>query len=407
VRVRVAIPDKHLDAPTIEALLEATTRAATRQIRAGEAPDIRAAIQRGYKWKPEPFLDGEHFDLPALASRRGWGDCDDNGPWGAASLRASGEDPNARARAVRSGPNSWHVVTELGDGRVVDFSRAAGMRSRVSGPGAGVHAGAARPMALKGDGAIACKRDAHGVWWCRCDLPWGDAHVASYCPGRGPEGAVRGAVQSAIWASDGGSAPHRKYAYQLADWLLAHPTERARKVFSGRASRASIVGSLLAGEGTLAPYGSEWMQSDAYERAVASRPGSEAWWTDPLVTRLWADDFKFGGLPQITSQGSNVAPVISAVDWLGGFHGGQWSAVSRSIEALASALDSTGKYDVDRAHILDAIGYPVSSLYDARVAAERGTSPRIRIPKGAVRMTLPGGASMQTPARGGSIIVRF
>ena len=414
MRVRVAIPDKYLDAPTIDALLEATTRAGARQIRAGEAPDARVAIRRGAKWKPEPYLDGEHFDLPAMVNQRGWGDCDDWGPYLAASLRASGEDPGARSRAVRSGPNSWHAVTQLSDGRVVDPSRAAGMKPRVSGY-SGVHAAAARPMAEPGDGAMAVKRDAQGVWWCRCDIPWGDAHVASYGPGRGPASALRGAVQGAIWSSDGGSAKHRRYAYQLADWLLAHPSERAPRMFSGR-TRGSIVGSLLAGAGAVVgappPYGSKYRTFPEYQHAIANAPGSQAFWTDPLVAFLFAGDRKRLAPLRITESGDNdVTMVLNAIDWLDGFHAGQWKAVSKSLEALASALDATGKIDTDRAHILDAIGYPTSALYDARVAAERSSPrPRLSIPNAngrGMQLSLPGGANLETSPASGSIIVRF
>ena len=413
MRVRVAIPDELLDASTIDSLLEATTRAGTRQILAGQAPDIRAALKRGVKWKPEPFLDGEHFDLPAVTARRGWGDCDDLGPWGAASLRASGEDPGARSRAVRSGPNRWHAVTQLSDGRIVDFSRAAGMRrrARVSGLAdePGVRAPAARPMALPGDAAIAVKRDGQGLWWCRCDLPWGTGHLASAAPARAPDDAVRRAVQGALWSSDGCSAPHRKYAHELAGSLLAHPGER-RGIFAGVVSGASssVVGALLAPGGAAPPpYASAYRASSGYQKAIASRPDTNPWWSDPLVAFLRG---KIATLP-IRAGGSDVSYVLKAIDFLDGFHAGQWPAVSKSVDALASAMSSTGKYDMNRAHILDTIGSPVAALYDARVAAERATpapaSASSAGGSGWVQYTLPGGGAVSTPIAGGSVLVRF
>lgn len=232
MRIRVAVPDRQLDASTLEALLEAVTRAGQRQIQRREAPDLRDALQRGLRWKPESFADGEHFDLPRTAAERGWGDCDDLAPWWAATLRATGEDPRARAVAKKSGPQRWHVQVERGDGRIQDPSVWAGMRSRgsVSGPSlldlirrTGIHAPAARPMAKPGDGAMAVVRDNQGQWWCRCDLPWAHAHLASIAPGRTPEGALVRSVSGALLASDGVSPAHAEYADALAADLIARP----------------------------------------------------------------------------------------------------------------------------------------------------------------------------------------
>jgi hypothetical protein len=424
VRVKVAVPDELLDASTIDSLLEATTRAGTRQILSGRAPDIRVALERGLKWKPEPFADGEHFDLPAVVAARGWGDCDDLGPWYAASLRASGEDPRARARAVRSGPNRWHAVTQTGDGAIYDPSRAAGMgrgRARVSGADVvGVHGRAAPVMAQSGDAAIALKR-GNGQWWSRCDLPWGEGHLASISPGREPERALFNAVQGALSCADGCSREHAKYARELAEGMLS-PAGKQGAMFSGafRGGPAgrSAVRSMLAGidgiDGPGDAYGARYRTMHEYQSAVSQRPGSQAWWVDPLVAFLFASGGKrLEGL-SISASGSSVSPVIKAVDLLDGFHAGQWPAVARSIEALASALNSSRHgvaAGLDRSHILDAIGYPVSALYDARVAAEKPAArprPRLRLPStGHVQMTVPGGANVTTPTAGGSIIVRF
>src|SRR6267142_3402681 len=228
MRVRVAVPDHLLDAGTLDALLEAVTRAGARQIARREAPDFRTMLRRGLvKWKPEHFTDGEHFDLPALTSRRRWGDCDDLGPWLAASLRASGDDPRARAVARRSGPNRWHVRTELGNGQIVDPSRWAGMgrRASVSGEEPSIRALGAAPFAMPGYGAIGVRRGPHGVWWARCDLPWADSHLASIFPGVHPESALMHAVQGALSCSDGCSPEHAEYADQLATDLLSRPTK--------------------------------------------------------------------------------------------------------------------------------------------------------------------------------------
>lgn len=226
MRIRVAIPDKHVDAHTLDALLEGVTRAGTRQILAGDAHDFRDVLEsRAIQWQPENFADGEHFDLPALTQTRKWGDCDDLGPWYAASLRASGHDPGARAVARRSGPNRWHVEVLRSNGKREDPSRWAGMRPTVSGPATGVHALAARPLALPGDGAIALTRGASPtVWWARCDLPWngrdGRSHIASLAPARSPDSAISRAVMGALYSSDGCSSGHREMAEVIANDLV-------------------------------------------------------------------------------------------------------------------------------------------------------------------------------------------
>jgi len=166
MRIRLSIPDHHVDRDTLDAALEATTRVAERQIRSGEAPDVRELIEsRAVRWKPEPFTDGEHFDLPATFAARGWADCDDLAPALAGSLRASGEDPGATATAYRSGRKTWHCVVRTSDGRILDPSRWAGMKR------GGVLGARAAPMALGGDSGIAVVPFAGG-WAARCDLPW-------------------------------------------------------------------------------------------------------------------------------------------------------------------------------------------------------------------------------------------
>ena len=174
MRIRLAIPDRHVSPDVLDAILEAQTRAAASQVRAGEAPDARELLARGARWRPEPWAD-EHFDLPSEIARRGWGDCDDWAPALAGSLRASGDDEGARAFAYRSGPNRYHVVVQLSDGRIVDPSLDAGMRSHP-----GIRGATTRSMAIAGQGGLAAIHDGR-VWRARCDVPWPQraAHVAS------------------------------------------------------------------------------------------------------------------------------------------------------------------------------------------------------------------------------------
>lgn len=200
MRIRLAIPDHLVTPEALEAALEATALAAEESIRRGEVPGLMEAISRGVKWKPEPFTDGEHFDLPDQVMGRGWGDCDDLAPWLAGELRATDEDPNARPRVYKSGPDRWHVVVETGDGQILDPSRWAGMgkKSQVSGI-VGVRGAIAKPFARPGEGGL-CVMPRHGRFWARCDVPYPDsyAHLASHARAMDPDTAIERAVAGAI-----------------------------------------------------------------------------------------------------------------------------------------------------------------------------------------------------------------
>ena len=199
MRIRLAIPDRLVTPEALEAALEATTIANEEAIARGEVPSLTDAIRRGVRWKPEPFTDGEHFDLAHQVTERQWGDCDDLGPWLAGELRASGDDPDARPRVMKTGPNRWHVVVETSDGEILDPSRWAGMGKRSSPTPRGVSGHLAQPTTRAGTGALAVM-PYQGRWWGRVDLPWPDAagHVASHYRAHTPERALMGALDGAI-----------------------------------------------------------------------------------------------------------------------------------------------------------------------------------------------------------------
>jgi hypothetical protein len=136
MRVKLGVPEELDDkerAYALDAALEASTRSIVPLVRRGVVPTAAAAIKRhGVRWRPEPPGD-EHFDLPQDVLARKWGDCDDLAPYHAASLRASGADPGARAFVKKSGPNRWHAVVRRTDGSVEDPSLAAGMGRGVNG----------------------------------------------------------------------------------------------------------------------------------------------------------------------------------------------------------------------------------------------------------------------------------
>lgn len=138
MRLRLGVPPQ-LGADekqaVLDAALESVTRANEGLIRRGLPTFSEAGPGKRFRWRPEPPGD-EHFDLGSTVLRRGWGDCDDLAPWHAASLRATGEDRDARAVVVPSSsgvPGRWHAVVERSNGSIDDPSLAAGMGSRVSG----------------------------------------------------------------------------------------------------------------------------------------------------------------------------------------------------------------------------------------------------------------------------------
>lgn len=200
MRIRLAIPDHLVTPEALEAALEATSLANEQAIIRGEVPPLTEAIRKGVRWKPEPFLDGEHFDLAHQVAARNWGDCDDLAPWLTGELRATGEDPGAVSRVYKSGPDRWHVVTETSDGQILDPSKWAGMGKKKSGPSvSGVHAVTAQPFARMGEGALCCVPH-QGQFWSRVDLPFPGAagHIASHSRARTPEQALYRAISGAI-----------------------------------------------------------------------------------------------------------------------------------------------------------------------------------------------------------------
>lgn len=178
MRIRLAIPDQHLTPQALNSALEAVTRTNERLLASGRYPTANEAIQRGVRWRPEPPGD-EHFDLAPTVLGRGWGDCDDLAPYHAASLRATGEDPGARAVVRRSGKNRWHAYVRRSDGRTDDPSKRAGMGKGINGEGESAPQFAAAVRALQP--FLQAPRVAFNLspwrqgYAGRVDLPMGDA----------------------------------------------------------------------------------------------------------------------------------------------------------------------------------------------------------------------------------------
>jgi hypothetical protein len=188
MRIRLAVPDAATNPDVLDAALEAVTRTNEQLIADGTVPTAQEAIASGVKWKPEPPGD-EHFDNAARVASRGWGDCDDLAPYHAASLRVTGEDPEARATVIRTGPKRWHAVVERSDGTVDDPSADAGMYE--------YHA-PLQPKLRGPDGHInIATKQVNGVWCARCDVPWVSSNVAVSGHGLGEDrsDAIIGALE--------------------------------------------------------------------------------------------------------------------------------------------------------------------------------------------------------------------
>lgn len=223
MRIRLAVPEQlHPDdaEPALNAALEAVTRASEPMIASGAWPTFHEGLKRGVRWKPEPPGD-EHFDLAPTVLKRGWGDCDDLAPWHAATLRADGRDPAARAVVLRSGPKRWHAVVQRSDGRIDDPSRAAGMGA----VGGDEYGGPWWPTMAGGRLALAAY-PGYGGWHARADVPDAEhpylwSHLASArTPARSVVGAIRGCHRL------GRAAPHHALMVgALHDLLCGYPPD--------------------------------------------------------------------------------------------------------------------------------------------------------------------------------------
>lgn len=182
MRIQIAVPEKHVSKPVLDAALEAVTRLNEQMIKAGDAPTSLQLLEQGARWKPEP-PGQEHFDHAGRIEARGDGDCDDWAPAHAATLRVTGRDPEAVAEVRKTGPKRWHATVYRGNGAEDDPSLKAGM----PGPGNPGVIGAWLPsMHPSVHGVSGAYIDAPKLamraipgddgsiesWQARADLPW-------------------------------------------------------------------------------------------------------------------------------------------------------------------------------------------------------------------------------------------
>lgn len=274
MRIRVSVPDEHANPHVINAALEAVTRLDESMIRSGQSPTSHQLVASGAKWRPEPPGD-EHFDHGGTIKARGWGDCDDWAPLHAATLRASGEDPGAKAIVVPSGPDTYHAIVQRTDGSLDDPSIAAGMKPIRSGKVGGddgetlqivacdphdgrVYSGSllpvTSPLSIHCGPTFAVRSVGGGVFQARCDLPINGSplvHVRSYWRGRHHgKRRVHGAVPYAISVTaDGG-----------------HPRD---------ALNAAIVGCVCCGDAAELNTSEDRMRLVALQSALAGMPAHE------------------------------------------------------------------------------------------------------------------------------------
>jgi len=201
MQLKIAVPDRLISPAILQAALETSTRANQAAIEEGKIPKVKAAIKKGVRWRPEPPGTGEELALAPVVLERGWGDCDDLAPWRAAELRATGEDPGARAVAMRSGPRRWHAVVRRSSGEIEDPSRWAGMssaRHTLSGE-IGLD-----PLALPRQRALAVIPRPGGGWSARVDLPsrrQAPLHICACAHDGDPRAALIRAAQGAAYAA--------------------------------------------------------------------------------------------------------------------------------------------------------------------------------------------------------------
>lgn len=131
MRVLLDLPDDIDPRQWLGPMLDALTAVNVAWLRAHPAAPSILSPSAGVRYTREPYGEEEWRTLPAVLSA-GAGDCEDLAAARAAELIVAG----VRARAVPihvnrgsriGGPDLWHIVVRLPDGRTEDPSAALGM----------------------------------------------------------------------------------------------------------------------------------------------------------------------------------------------------------------------------------------------------------------------------------------
>src|SRR4030042_1596380 len=279
MRINVAVPEAEVTKPVLDAALESVTRLNEQLIKSGSVPTFRKALARdNIKWKPEPPGD-EHFDHAGIVQRRKWGDCDDLGPWHAASLRATGEDPGATAVVRRSGPTRWHSYVERSDGSSDDPSREAGMGKKDDGVVGAVLPLMFNPTALSGVGALegACKLGIIGGY----AHPDHIARIGAICD------TIDGVAYEDVAACYGEDHPQAAAQYVGSLWGgIKKVAKKAGKLAMKAAPLARRILKVVPGGGPLA--------SEALDFAVKVNKA-----LSPAAVKAFGKHFGKGGFPVV------------------------------------------------------------------------------------------------------------
>jgi hypothetical protein len=277
------VPEANVSAPVLDAALESVTRLNEDLLAEGQVPEFRRALRsHGIAWRPEP-PGAEHFDHAQTVLGRRHGDCDDLAPWHAASLRHTGEDPDATAIVVKSGPKRWHAVVQRGDGQIDDPSEEAGMGKPKGNRGAAIammapHGGSSVVGAYRIRPQIAL-RPAYGMWQARADLPWhwkehedsdaitkNDFAMATLHASPVAATALVGAIEGVLDLADSagfGDPEHQARLCCISDAVQGYPYEALAERYGEEEAEAAaqIVGSFWGSLGRIvkkaAPFASK------------------------------------------------------------------------------------------------------------------------------------------------------
>lgn len=176
----------------------------------------------------------ERWLPPSEVLLRGQGDCEDLAAYRAAELRLTGEDPNAEARVVRTGPRTWHAVVLREDGDWEDPSAALGMT---------IANGIAAPMRFRLNPQG--KRD----YKARIDLSGGGWQDTIECVGGDPAEALWDATEVAYESSGLGQLPFIQPFLDIASQVA----QQALRLPKGRGAPKAPPGA----PAPLQPYGAD------------------------------------------------------------------------------------------------------------------------------------------------------
>jgi hypothetical protein len=338
MRINVAVPEAHVSRPVLDAALEAVTRVNEAMIKAGDVP-LFDEVRDHIRWKPEP-PGQEHFDHAGIVLGRKNGDCDDMAPYAAASMRATGEDPGAKAIVKRSGPQRWHAVVQRSDGTIRDPSRETGMgqTNGVLGsslplmmvPSVSAVSGYARPqLALRPVHSSSGEIEA---WQARADLPWEwvqghDVAMASLHGSSMSSSAVVGACEGLLRLGAANDVPADLLARCAAirDACLGCPWEELAEQYGPEEATAAgaVVGSFFS---NLVKKAAPLLSSTPFAPAIAAFGGKD-------VAQRMAPSGGGGGFGPGFHGGSGAMPIMQMKEFLA--QNPQYAPIAQTVLPLA------------------------------------------------------------------------